>query len=358
MQEKIVLSWIKSPIAGRRRKAIKQLTKNALRDPSKVNDAIEAIKALVNDEDWSVRCVALGALTDITLSHPDFIRETTNILLDKFDDESVNVRLRVLHALTKLVRINEDIIDEDLMNLIEKGLNDENSGVREATLRFLVEVIEKNPEVLRTHLEMLNETVNDANPLVRKYSIEALISHLDVLNDEEISSLKELLFSKLTDPSIAVRCASLKGLEKLLLDNKLPIDNEFINSLRKKLRDQSIPVKLTALSLVRDLVAMNPRLADHFFDIIASEYLLKEKNLNFKLEVLEFLKEFVKKIPVEIINRHNIPRALDILEKATVPKSPKRQRIKDLTRYILEDLLGYTYEVRKKKWGEVLHREK
>jgi len=351
MQITQLLRWVKSPIVSRRRKAIRRLVKNSLRDPTKVDEIFNMVVEGTNDPDESVRITAIKSLVELSLTYQRFLPDVMDTLLKMFEDDSPQVKSVVLNGLTKIISVNKELFNDNVQSIVEVGLNSPDTNVRIAALNSLAIIANFNTDVLLKNLETVLSCMEDPNPLVRRNSIEALLTSVDLLSDADIAKIWNILLSALKDPSCEVRKNALEFLHKLLEKEKMELDDNVINEIRKKLRDDAVPVKSEALALVSKLIDKNSYLADKFLDIISRECLLKEKNLNFKLQVLEFLKESVKKIPSSILNRHNIPRSLDIVEKNTVPKSPKREKIKRLARYILEDLLGYTYEIRKKMWG-------
>ena len=95
----------------------------------------------------------------------------------------------------------------------------------------------------------------------------------------------------------------------------------------------------------------DPRAADELLEVVTWEVMIREKNERLVIKVLDIFDRLLTTVPVEIINKHEVPRALDIIEKNTYPKNPEKAKIKELARRVLEERLGYTFEKRKKKFG-------
>ena len=114
------------------------------------------------------------------------------------------------------------------------------------------------------------------------------------------------------------------------------------------MRDPKTAVKIAAIDVIDALLEKNPKLADIYLDIIGKEILLGSKNAQLKIKTLECLTRHIEKIPRDIINKHYLPRSLDILELNTVPKNQKLLKIKTLARTLLEDKLGYDFENRRR----------
>jgi len=353
MKYEYLIKWLRSPIPGRRRKALEKLTKSLLKDQSRLKEVYSRIKELLSDEDWSVRSVAIKSLTEIALTREEFLKDAVEALKLGLRDEAPNVRASTVYNLARLITKYESLLQNtELISLAIDLLKDENNNVKEASLRLLQEISKVNSELLQEKIEELYSLAAHENANIRRNILAIFTEHLQNFSDDNIAKIMEIYYERIKDPNFLVRENAIRGLMRLLELNKLNVNDDLVRELRKRLRDPQVPVKRAALNLLRKILDKNAFYADKFFDIIAEDLLLKEKNLNLKIEVLKLLHDYVEKVPRDILNKYQIPRALDKLEKATVEKSPKKTLIRMLAREILENKLGYTLELRKKKFGE------
>ena len=152
----------------------------------------------------------------------------------------------------------------------------------------------------------------------------------------------------MNDDSYMARSEALINIAHLIRNNHIPISDELLTAIRKRLRDPKNAVKIATISAIDALLEKNSTLADKYLSIMANEILLKSRSLRLKIKTLECLLKHIDHIPREIINKHNLARALDILEYNTIPKNQELRKIKTLARTLLEEKLGYTYELRQK----------
>ncbi|MHA1615790.1 MAG: sister chromatid cohesion protein PDS5 [Candidatus Njordarchaeales archaeon] len=359
MRINYLLKWLDSPVPGRRRKALEQLTKHAIRTPSQIDQIYPRIKQLIKDSDWSVRSTLLKSLTELALVKQEILPETLEVIKESINDEFPNVRSTAIFCLAKLIAKYKDLAqDTHTIDTALERLRDENNNVKEAALRLLLELSRINSDILQKKFNEVYGLANHEIASIRKRVLEVFNENFENIPEDQLANVISLYYEKLKDPDYFVREYALKGFCRLVELDKVKIDETLIREVRKRLRDLYIPVKRATIELIRKILDKNIFYADNFLDIISNEILLKEKSLNFKLEVLRLLYDYIDKIPQGIIHKHNIPRSLDKLEKATVEKSAKREEIKKLARVILEQKLGYTVEIRRKKFGEPDQKEK
>ncbi|NLW88857.1 MAG: HEAT repeat domain-containing protein [Clostridiaceae bacterium] len=135
-------------------------------------------------------------------------------------------------AYPEIAHLFDTVINDPAnIHIVEDGLFDSNSGIRNACLRILLRSPEKNREILRKYI------LRGKDPLSRKTAFESLIK-----TDLDVSDLADAL---LTDKYSGVRYAALKYLDDLdrkdifrkaesLLTDKNAFVREFSRSLITK----------------------------------------------------------------------------------------------------------------------------
>ncbi len=358
MQINQLIAWTKSPIAGRRRKAIKKLTKFVLNNPEKIKEFYDLLKDMIADENWSVRSTVVSSIAEIASLKDEIRADAISILLGLIENDEPNVRASALQAIRKIIAKDPNLINDDILRASKKALDDENPNVREAALNLTLELSKYDAEILTDTYSIVLTLAKDSNPRIRESALRILVKNIDKMTEDQLEDAKNIFYERTTDERFEVRKLSIEGLMKLFTKGLISYSSEIANLVRKKLRDPAIPVRITALNFVVSIIEKNARYSDDFLDIITKEILLREKNLNLLKVTIEILDKYVDNIPEDIINKHDVPRTLDILEKSIIPKSPDKARLKASVRQLLEDKLGYTYEIRKKMWGEISHQEK
>ncbi len=341
--------WLRSPKASRRRKAIQKLRKEALRNVSLIDKYFDQFIELVNDEDWAVRAASLHSCIEFSKVKKNLTSRVLPVIKEKVKDPSPNVRAIALRGLSEL--LTEDMLEEFIYDAYTRAIKDENNDVRIAALELAKKIAKYDADFFVKHVEEFLNTLNsDAVGPIKEKILEIFADNIDKLDEKMLHALKDAIFKNIKHRDFAVRVACLRTLSKMYELGKID-ENELRTILRKRLRDEAIPVKIAAIELIEKIIDKNARFADNYLDIISKEILRKEKNLRLKLRTLEMLDKTVDKIPTEIVNKHELPRTLDILDKLTVEKREELRKIKMLARHILEEKLGFTFEKRRKLWG-------
>ncbi len=344
--------WVSSPIPGRRRKALQKLTKEMIHGEYDLEKLYESAKKLLEDENWSVRVAAIKTLTEIALRDENKIKEVIATLEEKLEEENPNVLMATIDNLAKLYfksrkRITRKKI-EDFLKLLEH----EKSNVREAVIRFLKKVGEYSKVTRETALSTLMDTLDkETAPNVISHILDFFSSYAQEISSEHVSRLLGVIATYRRHESVDVRRSAVLLLKKLLESNKLSLSSDVLTIIKKALRDEKLAVRDAAVDAFEEVLKKDPRATDELLGVVTWEVMMKEKNERLVIKVLDIFDRLLTTVPVEIINKHEIPRALDIIEKNTYPKNPERAKIKELARRVLEEKLGYTFEKRKKKFG-------
>ncbi len=347
MKTEFLFKWTQSPSPYRRKKAISKLTAICMNNKSVLTNFLMVLNRLIEDEDERVRVEAYNALAKIALKYSETAEETLNKLIRKFGSETPISKATIIKGIREIVLTNFSLFSDDIKELIREAVLSEDINIKLVALNFLEDLIDLDSQYVIDNTDIIMSLARIDNINVRVKALNVLKSITDLLPEEKPSEIHELVLSAINDQSYLVRTSALSVLRKLVMSKKVGIDNELIKLIRKKLRDRHVPVKTEALRLVFALTDNNLSIIDDFLDIISNEYLLVEKNKNLKIMVLEYLYEKISNIPTDIIHKHKLPRVLDIIEKNTVRKNKKLATIKDLARNILEEKLGYTFELRK-----------
>lgn len=350
MQIKYLERWLSSPYPGRRRKALRTLSKYAVHgkyDPERIFPA--AVKALRTDDDWKVRSSAVSSITEITLRYNKFLDDTLKILTERINSEThVNVRGNILNCLSKIIE-KYDVDDiKSIYDLCLDAIKDPNSEVKHGAMRTLVNISLKQEKNLDNTIKAILDTIEDLPPLVKKETIRLLGRIYEKYPEKTKDIMSDLSSKYITSDIYALREEVLKIIVKLIENNHIEITDKLLATLRKNLRYPKICVKMTTIDVIDAIWKRNIETADLFLDIITKELLLNSKNRRLKIKTLELLLDHINNIPRSVINRHKLPRVLDIVEYNTIPKNELLRKIKLLARTLLEEKLGYTFEDRKR----------
>lgn len=339
--------WVQSPIAGRRRKAIKLLTKYAMRnkyDPTKVFDF--ARKA-TNDENWQVRATAISCLAQLALKNSSILNDVVNIYLELLGkEEHHNVIGNILRGFSTLISHYDLDKIEDIYKMGISFIENSNNDVKHGAICVLTNIGLKFEEKISEIVERLEKIIYAVPPLLKRDILESIrrlyLKYPDRLN----KVTAEITHNHLNEADFLPRKEALINLSYLIRKNHVEINDGLIDTIRRRLRDNKVAVKVVAIDVVDAVLEKDVELADRFMDIITDEILLRAKNNRLKIRTLQMLLKHIEKIPREIIYRHNLARALDILEYNTIPKNNDLRTIKSLARTLLEEKLGYGYEER------------
>lgn len=342
--------FLKSNRINIRRKALRRIFVENIKSPEKSEELFTILKNMTNDSNWSIRTTSISLLAKFVSHYDKFTNEAFELLLEKVRDEHPSVRNAAIEALSKIVK-NKGIQDDRLTSIIEEFIDHENDEVKIAILDLIDSLSFTQPDVFTRYIDEILSFSDHDNTAVKAKAFHVILHHINDIPDNHIEKLMVSLINALDDASHHVRESAIYCVTELLKQNKMSPDTRIIHKMRKKLRDPTVNVKKAALDFLSVLLDQQSQYAEDFFDIIGKEILLKEKNRKLKQKTLELLKEKIPKIPPEILYRHNIIRALDILEKSTHPKSSESAMLKHLARYILENMLGYDIETRMKKFG-------
>ncbi|MEX0568075.1 MAG: HEAT repeat domain-containing protein [Candidatus Njordarchaeota archaeon] len=350
MQIKYLERWLKSPYPGRRRKALRTLSKYATQGKYKPEKIFPiAINALKNDSDWQVRSSAASSIADIALTYNQFLDDAFKTLIEKIKDEShANVKGNIFNSLSKLID-RYDIDDlKSVYDLCLNAIKDPNSEIKHGAIRVLVSISLKQEKNLEEVLGIISDTIESLPSLIKKETIRLLSKIYDKYPEKTKDMLSDMASRYVTSDAYLLREETLKIIAKLIKNDHINITEDLIRTLRKQLRDPKTCVKMATIDAINAIWKKNIETADLFLDIIAEDILLKSKSRQLKIKTLELLIEHIQQIPRPVINRHNLARVLDILEYNTVPKNELLKKIKSLARILLEEKLGYTFEERKR----------
>lgn len=352
MDTKYLVKWLSSPIPGRRQKAIYKLSKLAVHGKYDRTQVIEHAFKLIRDENWSVRATAISALVPI-LELGMISEKIIEALIDVAKkDEHPNVKANAIIALGKIADKIYDKHGPSLKEIFKENFGSDNNDVKHATFLLGARLSLVNQEYIREYLEALKQEFNKLPSLIKSEILRYLRVLYSAASEEVGPALKELTLNNMEDETYYVLTEVLRNLALLMRENIITYDNELIEYIRKKLRKNNKPTVIqSALNVVNELIKKESILIDNFLDILLNELLLGMKNKRIKIQVLRLLNENIENIPRDLVYKHNIPRVLDVIDLNTVPKNSELAMIKNLAREILENKLGYNYELRQKLRG-------
>ncbi len=350
MDVKYIEKWTESPVVGRRRKAIRLLTQLTIHGKYDLDKTLNIVRNAINDDAWQVRAVAVSSFTQLALFNSKVLDDATKVLLEKIrdDKEHANVRGNALRGMARLIEKYGIDIPKDTYDLCLSLLDAPNNDIKHGSISILVSIALRMREKLDEILDKMRDTIKDLPPLLKRESL-VFMRRLYMKYPQETSEVfTKISMDLVGDENYMARSEALRNLAYLVKNDHIAITDELLTMLRKRLRDTKNAVKMAAMDVIDAILEKNSGLADKYLDIITNEILLKSKSRRLKIRTLECILRHINNIPRDIVNKHNLPRVLDILEYNTIPKNQELQKIKILARTILEEKLGYTYEMRKR----------
>ncbi len=347
MDVKYLEKWIQSPIPGRRRKAIRLLTRYANNNKYDTGKILKHIKNALADENWAVRATAVSCMTDLALKNRDIGKDIIKILMKRLDEEDhSNVKGNILRCISYIVDKYEVDILDDLYRVGLATIDDLNNDVKHGSIMLLTSIGLRGEKYLDEIASRLKEIFGDLPPLLKRDVLRS-VRKLYLKYPKKLSTITiDISLDSLKDDSYMARVEALNNLSYLIQNDDIKTTDEIISIIRKRLRDPKDAVKIAAIETINAILDKDADLVDNFMDIITNEILLRSRNIRLKINTLRCLLKHIDKISKDIVNRHNLPRVLDILEFNTVPKNEGLGLVKNLARTLLEEKLGYSYEER------------
>ncbi len=344
---KYLEAWLSSPYVGRRRKALKLLGKYAMRGRYDRRRIFERAKDALNDENWKIRAVAASIIADIATVETSLIGDAFNILYNQLKKEKhPNVKGNILRGLSKILDKKHIDSVEELLKLGLELLRFPNGDVRHGSIQLLSQLVIRLGRDIDTVLGSFDDIIHELPPLLKREILRSMREIYIKYPDASVDTLRKSTIRLLNDSSHLVLEEALYNLSLLIRDRRIPLGNEIIMMIRRKLRSEKAAVRMAALDTIDSILTIDPKYADAYLDIVGREILLKEKNRRVKIKALELLVRHIDRIPRDLIFRYKIPRILDILDLNTIPKNDELKTIKELARILLEHKLGYDYASR------------
>ncbi|MGQ4890860.1 MAG: hypothetical protein ACP6IP_00025 [Candidatus Njordarchaeia archaeon] len=343
------LKLVKNPVKVKRRKGLKFIIGN-FKYFEKKDEIFNTIRELSNDDEWSIRALALKGLVTMALQYRDLVDDSIATLKKALNDENENVRSSAIDNFVKLLKVNKNVNIDTVKEFVTTGLNDENVSVINSALRLLMYSSNNGILELGDYVDDLLGLLNRINNVYTRLLLIGLLTATfnDLKEDIKNNIIAEL--KGLTKHEHAnYRANALQTIGKLLEKNAIR-EEEIRDLLIKRLRDTSDAVKKSAIDIIWSLAKVNPVRLDQYLEIIIWEILIKTKNKKLRLHILEFLDDVLTNMPRELMEKYDISRALDIIEKNTVPKSQVLKLIKAKSNEILEAKIGLSIEDRIKKF--------
>lgn len=347
MNVELIQRNLNSPSIRNVRKALRALPDyvDEIRD---VDSIVTKILEKVKESDEKTKLIAISTLRFMVRKNPILAKNIVNSIKDLLNDENPNVKGSALEFIKFLV--SGELVDASEFNLgeiIENVLDSDNSFLVSTGLDLLKSALEKelvDATNFTDKIVNIYETYEKADVLSKvKVLLESLF---DKLSDEQKSKLVERTIQLLKVPSAHVKSISLDIFKILVEKETISVSNAIIFT-KKKLRDPTPIVKIKALETTKVLIKKHIKEANELLGVIVDEILLGNTNKKIKLEALKVIHDIIDNIPRDLVYRYRIHKALDIIEKNAVPKSPILKEIKFLSRDILENSLGLTLEKRR-----------
>lgn len=342
LRKERLFSWLDSPTVRKRRKAVKRLTKR-VKDSEEAKQIYNKVKDLLDDEAWSVRSKVAHYLTELSLQEKDLLDETVSLLKEKATDadEHPNVRSGAIRGLSRIFQMYESR-GEAAREILEQ-IESDHPSIELATLYMFQFILEKQEPSERLQERMM-ELAESTNEKIGRKSLAILAKSYDKLPNKD--ELETLILEKTGDTNTRIRETALSTIKELY-PMRTVSERKVHITLKKRLRDDHIQVKKEALKTIFKLIEDFSPSADDFLGVITEEILLKTKNEDLLLLSLNLLRDVIEEIPTPVINRHQLPETLDRLAWNVPPNNPVRKKIKRKSRYLLEDLLGFSIEERR-----------
>ncbi len=345
-----VLKLINSPIRTKKRKGIKLIRGNF--DKFKdLKEIVDILTKLLDEEDPIVKIEVQRTIIKLIEKHPNLVSELLSHLEKGLEEEDANVRFSTVSGFLRLVKMGLISDSSTLKTLIEKGLEDENPEVINSTLRLISYACEKGLIDVEEYSHRVFELSNRVdNKYTKLMIIEILLRKPKQLITDEI---KEFIINEVMELAKDKDSYYRSGATRVigtLIRNNLADERFFRTLIKKRLRDPSNTVKLSALRVIWDIGGADINNIVPYLDIVSNEILLKSRNKKLKLTVLELLHDLIDKLPRDLVFRYKLLKNISKVEKATVPKSPILAEIKKLSNQIMENKIGLTLEERIKKF--------
>lgn len=347
MKTEYLLQWIQSDLANKKKRAIEKLTNMCLYDESLLENFFEELKKIVNEDVGEVRAAAYKAMRKLALKYERITEEIMKIYVTKFRGEELTSRAIILSSIRKITEKYPHLYNDQVRNLFQEAIDSDDVNLKSIAIKSLSNLISLDTDFVLSNIDKALAAIKSNNTNLIVSALDALKEIVTHISDEKMSEIQRIAEEALSNSSYLVRAHTLILLNVLLRKRKIVMDKKLITLIKKRLRDESILVKIEALKLAFVATENNPNVMDEFLGIIVNEYLIRERNKNLKLITLSYLNENINKIPKEILHRHNLPKVLDIIDKNTVRKNKKLSQIKKLARDILEKKLGVDYERRR-----------
>ena len=348
MDKEKALKLIKSRVKAKRRKGLRFIVGNLkhFEDKRKIFDLV---KEMLTDEEWSVRTLALKGLAGIAIYSEDFLNDAVETLKNALKDENENVRGAAIDNLARLLKAKKIINDAVVEEFISTGLSDEKITVVNSALRLLKYASRNNIKNVSDYITNLQELLDRIdNTYTRLQIIGLLTETFNNLEEKLRTALIEELKDTVRREEVHYKVIALNIIDKLL-DAKAIAEPEIRDILIKRLRDNANAAKLAVINIIWEAAKRDPSILKPYLEIIIWEIMTKTRNNKLRLHILKFLEETLANLPRDMVNKYDIARALDILEKNTVPKSAILREIKIKSKEILETKIGLNLEERIKK---------
>lgn len=345
MERERLLNWLDSPRTRRKRKAIEELMHKS-DNIRNVEMVFNGVKNLVNDENWSVRSKAINFLTELSLRQKEYKERVLPLCKEVIGsfDEHPNVLSTAIRSLSNLLK-SSDSLEEETLDIAERGIAHENSEVKIASLQ-LAKLAIQTDEATESFKNELKELTANENKEVRKQALQLIIKTSDKLPQRE--EVNDLLLERLNDNAAEIRKTALIAIRKLYpLEELSPLN--LMGIVEKRLRESHIGIKKETVKLIFEMIKENPVNSSELLGLLSEEVLSRTKNEELLFLTLNLLKGVLMDLPTEIINQNDIPKTLDLIAWNIPPNNPLRGKIKQLSQELLEKYLSYTVKERREK---------
>jgi len=338
---------IESPSIKNVRKALKALPHQI----DKIDDPKVLLSKLITrlvEFDERTKLIAMSTIRTVVKKKPETLQLAVDLIKKTLGDENPNVKASSIELLRFLITNNLVKPDEfDLKNIVDRSLENENPFLISSSLDLLRTMLDLGLADISDYSEkILNIFANYENTEVLSKIGEFVKLIYDQLDESQKETVVDRTINLLKNPSPYIRSISL-DIFNMLIEKKSIDIGKAVNLAKKKLRDPKPLVKMKALDTFELLIKNYLGESNELLEIITKEILLHNVPKKLKLKALNTLRNVIDLLPQDLIHRFDIHRALDIIERNTVPKSPISSEIKILSRRILEEKLGLTIEKRR-----------
>lgn len=208
-----------------RRKAIVLLRRITEDDRFKsVSIVPNLLNFMKKDSIWTVRLEAAESLTNMMGILPKIeVKRIYEFLSELKPDKNRYVRWGIIKLFNSIALAREDLID-NVMEILFKGLEDEEWSVRKGTVESFLDIVEQFPTYIP---DLLGRT-------------------LPLLNDEDLDIVKEVikLIQKITE--MEIQTDNLETVEKCITEkvqSKFKVDINLLKDALEKIKDAEAPKK-------------------------------------------------------------------------------------------------------------------